>query len=325
MNRSERLYIIDQLLRTRRAVPMHEFLCRLEVSSATFKRDLDYMRDRLHAPILWDRAAGGYIFDETSATGPHYELPGLWFSANELFALLAAQKLLADIEPGVLAARVAPIQARLSSLLETAGHSSSEVSQRVRLLSVAKRQLEPRHFADMASALLSRRQLKVDHWSRRHDEVTTRTLSPQRLVHYRDNWYLDAWCHLRADLRSFAAETLLRVAVLPQAAQEVTDETMDAHFAAAYGIFAGVPTERASLLFSAERARWVRSETWHSDQRGEDLPDGRYRLSVPYSDERELLMDIMRHGAHVLIEKPLALRRRLKEELDAMAQKYSEW
>lgn len=324
MDRSERLYIIDQLLRTRRAVPIGDFLAELEVSLATFKRDLEYLRDRLHAPIIWDPAAGGYRLDNASATDPCYELPGLWFSAKELFALLAAQKLLADIEPGVLAARLAPIQVRLSSLLEAAGHSSTEVSRRVRLLSLAKRHLEPRYFADMASALLSRQRLAVEHWSRKRDDITSRTLSPQRLVHYRDNWYLDAWCHLRGGLRSFAAETLTRVAVLPEAARDISDDTLDAHYAAAYGIFAGTPMETASLLFSAERARWVRYETWHGDQRGEDLPDGRYRLYVPYSDQRELLMDVMRHGAHVLVEKPVALRLRLKEELDAMSRNYSE-
>lgn len=323
MNRSERFYVIDKLLRTQRAVPIEDFLAALEVSQATFKRDIEYMRDRLHAPIVWDRAAGGYFFDHLNLGGPHYELPGLWFSAKELFALLAAQKLLGDIEPGVLAAHLAPIQSRLASLLETFGHSSAEVSHRVRLLSIAKRQLEPRYFVDMASALLSRQQLKVEHWNRSRDEITTRNLSPQRLVHYRDNWYLDAWCHLRDGLRSFAAETLVRVAVLPEVAIDVPDETLNAHYAAAYGIFAGAPREIASLIFSAERARWVRYERWHADQCGEDLPDGRYRLKVPYSDERELLMDVMRHGAHVVVEEPRSLRRRLKEEVDAMFLKYS--
>jgi hypothetical protein len=92
MNRSERLYIIDQMLGTGRAVPIEEFLARLEVSPATFKRDLEYLRDRLQAPIVWNQTARGYLFGQASGVGPRYELPGLWFSAKELFALLAAQK-----------------------------------------------------------------------------------------------------------------------------------------------------------------------------------------------------------------------------------------
>ena len=94
MNRTERFYKIDQMLHERRVVPIEVFLDELDVSRATFKRDIEYMRDRLHAPIVWNRDAGGYHFESTKTTGPAYELPGLWFSAGELYALLAAQKLL---------------------------------------------------------------------------------------------------------------------------------------------------------------------------------------------------------------------------------------
>lgn len=93
MNRTERFYQIDQLMRERRVVSLETFLNELEVSRATFKRDIEYLRDRLHAPIVWDRAAGGYCFSDEAVTGPAYELPGLWFSSAELYALLATNKL----------------------------------------------------------------------------------------------------------------------------------------------------------------------------------------------------------------------------------------
>jgi len=46
-------------------------------------------------------------------------------------------------------------------------------------------------------------------------------VSPQRLVHYRDNWYLDAWCHLRGDLRSFAIDAIQEATTLPTKADDV--------------------------------------------------------------------------------------------------------
>ena len=63
MDRSERFYRIDQLLHERGVVPRDVFLDELEVSLATFKRDLEYMRDRYNAPVVWDPDAGGYRFD----------------------------------------------------------------------------------------------------------------------------------------------------------------------------------------------------------------------------------------------------------------------
>ncbi|AUM01348.1 transcriptional regulator [Rhodocyclaceae bacterium] len=322
MNRTERFYKIDQMLHERRIVPIEVFLTELAVSRATFKRDMEYLRDRLHAPIIWDRQAGGYRFDGAAPTGPAYALPGLWFSAGELYALLAAHKLLGDIEPGVLAAYVAPLQSRLAALLDASGHPAAEIARRVRLLSAARRRVEPRCFTDVVIALLERRRLEIDAWNRARDEVNTRIVSPQRLVHYRDNWYLDAFCHWRQALRSFALDTLRRVKPLPDKAKNIAEAMLDAHFAAAYGIFAGRPKAHAVLRFSPERARWVQAECWHPQQTSEWLPDGSYRLTIPYADEREIVMDILRHGRHVVVEKPKSLQARVRQEVAAMAGMY---
>ena len=322
MNRTERFYKIDQMLHERRGVPIEVFVDELDVSRATFKRDIEYMRDRLHAPIVWNRDAGGYHFESAKTTGPAYELPGLWFSAGELYALLAAQKLLNDIEPGILATHVAPLQARLAALLEASGHPATEITQRVRLLSMAKRPVELRFFADITIGLLERKRIEIDAWNRERDETNTRVVSPQRLVHYRDNWYLDAWCHLRDGLRSFSVDTIQRVKVLREKARDVAPSKLDSHFSSAYGIFGGHAKEWAVLRFSPERARWVQSERWHGEQQSEMLPDGSYRLKVPYADERELLMDILRHGRHVEVEAPPSLRRKAAEEVAALAVTY---
>ena len=88
MNRTERLYKIENLLRQHQVVSFMFLQQALEVSRATLKRDLDYLRTRLNAPIEWSRAAGGYRF--TAAADPAsvaHELPGLWFSSTEIHAL----------------------------------------------------------------------------------------------------------------------------------------------------------------------------------------------------------------------------------------------
>ena len=60
MDRSERFYKIEDLLRERGSVTTAEFLRELEVSPATLKRDLEFMKNRHNAPIEWDRDTGGY-------------------------------------------------------------------------------------------------------------------------------------------------------------------------------------------------------------------------------------------------------------------------
>ncbi|MGB5443832.1 MAG: HTH domain-containing protein, partial [Gammaproteobacteria bacterium] len=65
MDRTERFYKIDQLLNERRSVPMETLIEELGISRATVKRDIEYMRDRLSAPISWDRSLRGYCFDKS--------------------------------------------------------------------------------------------------------------------------------------------------------------------------------------------------------------------------------------------------------------------
>jgi len=104
VDRTERFYRIQRMLRTRRFVPIADFLKDLEVSRATFKRDIEYMRDRLNAPIEWDRDSGGYRFTDGAV---ERELPGLWLSPREIHALLVTRSERAMASSAELASRPA--------------------------------------------------------------------------------------------------------------------------------------------------------------------------------------------------------------------------
>jgi len=323
VDRTERFYKIDQLLSERGLVPFKVFLEKLEVSRATIKRDLEYLRNRLHAPIVWDREAGGYRYGEAESGGAQYELPGLWFNASEIHALLTMEHLLANLRGGgILAPHLEPLRARLGALLGTADNTAEEIRRRVRILDMAARPVVLEQFAVVGSALLRRKRLRISYYARSRDEITERDVSPQRLVHYRDNWYLDAWCHLRNDLRSFAVDAIRRAEILDRRARHVPDDPLDAVLGAGYGIFAGRRVSWAKLRFTPERARWVAAETWHPKQKARFEEDGSYVLQVPYSDDRELVMDILRHGAGVEVLGPSALRARVQAELASAAARY---
>ena len=312
MDRLERFYKIQRLLERKRVVPVGEFLESLGVSLATFKRDLEYMRDRFHAPIEWDRDAGGYRFTAPGGgapAGPKFELPGLWFNASEVRALLTMQHLLANLQPGLLGPHVQPLVARLRSLLDAGDHPVEEVERRIRILHHATRGTELPFFDVAASAVLRRQRLAITYRGRGRNDRTEREISPQRLVHYRENWYLDAWCHLRDDLRSFAVDAIEAAALADKKAKNVPERELDEVLAAGYGIFSGRDTRWAKLRFSPERARWVGAESWHPRQKGSTAPDGSYLLELPFSDPRELVMDILRHGPHVEVLEPASLRK----------------
>src|SRR3954467_6093745 len=321
MERLERFYKIDQLLKDRRTVTFAALKDELAVSPATLKRDLEYMRERFNAPIEYDRDANGYYLGKPRS-GPRYELPGLWFNGSEVYSLLTALQLLKEVQPGLLDGQVAPLVERLRAILGSGDHSVEEIEKRIRIFQPERREAQAAHFPVIANALLKRSRLWIRHWNRKDDKETEREVSPQRMVHYRDNWYLDAWCHLRNDLRSFAVDAIRAAELRDAKAKEIPQADLDEHLGSGYGIFAGRKVEWATLKFTAEAARWVSAQSWHPKQRAKFESDGTYTLEVPYANDRELLMEILKYGPDVEVLAPESLRKRVSEALKTAASRY---
>jgi predicted DNA-binding transcriptional regulator YafY len=169
---------------------------------------------------------------------------------------------------------------------------------------------------------MARKRLKIWHFNRQNGITTERDVSPQRLVHYRDNWYLDAWCHLRDDIRSFSIDAISRLEVLDSSAKEVSVKNIDQALGSGYGIFNGAAQAWTKLKFTPERARWVAGESWHPIQESSFEADGSYLLSFPYADDRELIGDIMRFGSDVQVLAPPALRSKVQKGFLEAAAKY---
>lgn len=293
----------------------------LEVSEASIKRDIEFLRDRLCCPLDWDRARKGYVIRDDPLTGARFELPGLWFDSSEVWALLTMLQLLEGIQPGLLEDQVNPLKERLRSLLTQGTSSAKPIEKKVKLIHFAPRKVEPKDFQLIAGALLEGKRLQLSYWNRERKEATERQISPQQLVHYRENWLLDAWCHQKNAIRTFALEAIKKVQLLPEKAYEVSQEELREHFESGYGIFAGQARHRARLKFTPERAQWVAAESWHPDQSSCHLKDGSYVLEVPYSNDQELIMDLLRHSPEVEVLGPPALRAKLHAALCVAASK----
>ena len=322
MTQSERFGIIERMLLSRRSVSFADLQERLEVSRATLHPDLRDLKERMQVPIVCDRATGCYSIDRSVE---RYELPGVWFSAGEIHALLSMQQLLAAFDAGgLLAEHVGPLRQRLLGMLESATDSVDDIARRIRILSAAARHYAPQHFQHIAAALMERRRLSIEYVARSKGDTSQREISPQRLTHYRDNWYLDAWCHLRDELRSFAVDAIKTVKTIDAVARDIPEAELDAALGAGYGIFAGAEVQWATLVFTPERARWVAAEHWHPEQQGSFLDDGSYQLRLPYSNDPELIMDILKYGPDCVVVGPAGLREKVVGLLKAAVGRYGD-
>ncbi|MBL4623144.1 MAG: YafY family transcriptional regulator [Immundisolibacteraceae bacterium] len=319
MDRFDRIFRLHQLLSGRRTILTGaDIEQQLECSRATRNRCIEDMRDHLGAPIVFDQVLGGYRYD----TGDfQWELPGLWFQPQELQALLVMQQLMRELQPGLLSEPLAPVQQRFNDLLEQAGIPTA-AADKIAIFNLAGRPVDDQLFAQVVQGLFADCQLQIDYQARSSGESTQRRVSPLKMVYYRSNWYLDGWCHLRDGLRSFSLDAISNIELTDVPIAAVDPELQLAHFGAAYGIFSGPADQLAVIEFSVHRARWVANEQWHPEQQGEWLADGRYRLTIPYGDPRELIMDILKQGAGAEVISPLELRQRLLAEVNQIADLY---
>ncbi len=323
MSSSERHRKIIFMIQRNGCVSMPDLQSALEVSRATIKRDLEYLRSRMRADIVYDRDAGGYRFDPTTKT-KKVELPGLWFSEKEATALVLMQHLLSNLDRGgLIGPHIDPLMDIVDSILGQSETDAKALRKRLKVFGMSARKSSLENFADVGNALIKRKCIRISYYSKGNNETTVRELSPQRLIYYRDNWYLDAWCHLRKGLRSFAVDGIQKVEPLDSRSGEVSEKELNEHFAQSYGIFSGKATKRAKLRFSPERARWVASETWHGQQVSRFENDGSYVLEFDYNQDPELIMDILKHGPEVEVLAPAELKARVKAALAAALKKYS--
>jgi proteasome accessory factor C len=323
MERFERIYQLHHILSARRTpIANKDLQKRLECSEITVKRLISLMRNHFDAPIVYDRQLNGYRYDNENGEHP-YELPGLWFNADELWGLLTCHTLLGKLSQGIFGNYVTQLQKRVEKLLALDSSNAGRKLESVKILAVAARQkgINPL-FNKIASVLFDRRQLRMTYEARSDGETTERDVSPQTLIYYRDNWYLDAWCHRKNELRTFAIENIRSAVRLDLPAKIFSRAELDAYFSSAYGIFSGQAEHLAKLKFTPERARWVKDEHWHSEQQGRWLDDGSYELAIPFGDHRELLMDILKHGRHVEVLEPEFLRQAVRDEIEAMKKIY---
>ena len=310
MDRYERIVRLHRLLRhNRTGVSLEKLMDEIEASRATVYRDIAFLRDALGGPIETD--ADSHRFKYSPDADDSFELPGLWLSPDEVYALLVARQALSAQSEGALAEALGDLGPRLKGLV---GDRVDHLA-RIRVIRQASRKLDDATFRNVTSAVLERKRLHFSYKARSTGAGSVRNTSPQRLTHYRDNWYLDAYDHDRRGLRSFALDRISAACAQEAAAEDWPEAELDTHFAASYGIFSGPARAWATIRFSSHAARWVADERWHSQQKGRFLPDGRYELQLPFGNARELLMDVLRYGPDAEVVSPVSLREEMKQLL----------
>lgn len=288
-----------------------------ETSTKTAQRDIDFMRDRLFCPLEYDMRQKGYYYEDDT-----FSLPMVYLSSGELSALLIARKMLQDVSGGQIGGEISSVIEKITNVLSRHVRKENEVEEAVSLQLIEYSPAPERVFRSVIEACLARRRLRFTYTSPAANGETERAVDPYHLFNYMGNWHLIGHCHLRNHLRDFALNRISNVKVLEETFEKPEAFDARAYFRSSFGIFKGKERKEVALRFSPDKAKWIKDQIWHPDQKARFLKDGSLELSFPVADFSEIKMEILKHGDAVEVIKPEGLRLLIEAEAESIVKAY---
>ena len=313
----ERYQWFDQQVRSGNFPNGHTLARHFELSDKTARRNIEFMRDRLGAPLEYDMQRKGYFYADDS-----FSLPNLQATQNELLAILLARNLLSESAGGFISREIASFGLRLFSTIGAFGLSRERIDEAFSSNWNGHTPTESAVFGAVADALLQQHVIRFDYHSPRHDGESIRLVEPHHLQHYLGSWMLIAFCRTAGDWRKFNLSRMAQLHTPGETFPLRPRSEWGAQLEGAFGIFQGTHRTEVVLRFTSHRARWIRQQHWHVDQRIEEQPDGGLHLSFPVADFREIKLRILQFGAEVEVLEPPELRKEIEEEIVRMVELY---
>ncbi|HAP44270.1 MAG: hypothetical protein A2087_14140 [Spirochaetes bacterium GWD1_61_31] len=314
MSQLERVAFIHQAIREDGGVTSARVRDHFEVDDRTVKRDLEFMKDRLGAPVVWNRDSASYRYK-----GDYDELDFL-NERNLLFSVvirgLCGNPSYVPFVTGELAKAVEASIPR--DYLKIAASIIFETEE-----------CEPppmEKLKDIFRSLIDRMRLALT-YTDPSGKTTVREIEPLKIVNYSGRWYVVALDSISGELRNFLVGRM-RKTILTHSpfTGDFAQEKVDRYMEGSFGIYKGAPTEQARLAFTGKAARIVRDQVWHPSQtlNEEMLSDGQVRLviALPIAHYPEILGKALRWGASCEILAPEGLRKAWMEEIETMRERF---
>jgi predicted DNA-binding transcriptional regulator YafY len=280
-----------------------------EVSVATSKRDINYLRDRLFAPLAFNSKENGFYYEEEGFHLPFEEGPRIVF-------LLAMLSKLAD-EAGLGGLEeVRQLEQRLSTMISP---DYEKIVASVHCQWIEVESIDHTIFETIIEAVSKKQLLALQYISVGRQD-SARNVAPLQIINYQGRWYMYAFCELRQENRLFH---IARIGSAKLTGQRIPGDIIfdSSRFGLSFGIFQGTPRYTAEILFTSTAAELVRNQHWHKDQEMISVEEGML-LRLPVSDDREIIMKILQYGAMARVIAPPELIQRVKSEISAMAKNY---
>ena len=313
----ERFLWFDHKVRSKRYPNTTALSKEFEISPKTAQRDIEFMRDRLRCPLLYDQSRKGYYYrDET------FSLPMIYLSSEELSSLLIAKKMLQGIDGDFIKQELSSAIDKITGILKKHSLAEDEIENALSFQMVEYSPAPEEIFKAVLNGCIKRKCLSFTYYSPASDERIERAVDPYHLLNYMGTWYLIAYCHLRNEIRSFNMVRMSSVKAMDRIFTVQKGFDIKEYLKSGFGIYKGSSLKQVTLRFSPQKSKWIKGQIWDKDQKEKVLKDGSIELTFPVASYAEIMMEILKHGSDVEVIKPKSLRELIKSEAKKITKIY---
>lgn len=319
MSNLERVVYINHAIKTKGFVTRKEVSDRFEVHIDTVKRDIEYMRTFLSAPIKYRQSVGGYV----------YETPFdmLFDSLEDAVLYYIFVKRLSDsfklnglsyipvISQDILANIATYIPANFDEIMDNISYDSSDVDS-----------MDLKDFRNILESFMMKRCVEISYINADGEE-STRVVEPLKLMNYLGKWYLIAFCRKRKALRVFLVSRFTSSRLTDSAFEyPVTRKELERYIDGSFGMFKSETSTEAVIRVFEPAYYYVRNQIWHKNQKVNDcVIDGKkcLEITLPVGDrDKEILARVLSYSPDSEIVSPPALREKWLERIRTLYKKF---
>lgn len=314
----ERFIWFDDRVRAKKFPNATRLAAQFEISAKTAQRDIEFMRDRLNCPLLYDTARKGYHYEDET-----FSLPLIHLSSAELSALMLARTVLRDLSGSCLGGEISSAVEKITSIISSHTARPENIDDILSFHMIEYAPAPDQILRTVLEACLKKQSLAIRYASPAGGGETERTVDPYHIFNYMGTWHLVGYCHLRKSLRDFRISRIASPRVLEGTFSVRAGFSVAGYFRSSFGLYKGGPAKEVVIRFSPEKAKWLRGQIWHRDQEEKELEDGSLELSFPVADFSEIFREILKHGAGVEVIQPEVLRTMIRDEAAQIVKKYN--
>jgi predicted DNA-binding transcriptional regulator YafY len=283
----------------------------LEVTERTIRKDLEFLRDRFHAPLEFNRIKGHYYAD------PDWRLPTIPLTKGELFALTLGARMLEAYAGSTYALELRSAIARLAERLpEQAWVDLQQVTDdRVLFRAGAETDLDPEIWQGLEDACRNQKTVQITYYTASRNATSDRRLDPYLLHIYRGtNPYVIGFCHQRQEIRWFRVDRIRQLAILTETF--VPDPSFDAkdHLEMIFQYEVGGVPVPVTIWFDPPTAPFIRERRWHPTQELVEHGDGAVTLHMLVRGLNDVKRWVLGYGKGAIVQAPPELVEMVRNE-----------